>query len=102
MRANKRKAPEMHSDATPTMIRVGANLRRLRTARKLSQAFVGELLGLHQSAVSRVEKAEQELSNQQLVILSDLFGYSVDSLLRSDLFASASSVPIQPEGEITQ
>jgi transcriptional regulator with XRE-family HTH domain len=85
VRANRLKPVSPDPQASDEMIRVGRNLRRLRTRRGHSQQFIGEYLGIHQSAVSRVEKAEQELSNRQLVQLSELYAYSVDTLLRTEV-----------------
>lgn len=61
------------------------NLRKLRVARKHSQQFLGEVLGVHQSAISRIEKAEQEISNRQLVIVSNVYGVKIDDFLRGEV-----------------
>lgn len=80
-----RRPKRLDPSASPEMQTIAKNLRALRLARKHSQTFLAEVIGVHQSAVSRIEKAEQELSNRQLVLVSNLYGPSVDELLRGEV-----------------
>ena len=69
----------------PTRLDTG-RLRRLRTERMLTQAELGEELGLSESTVSLYEKGEREPSFTTLCRLADFFGVTTDYLLgRSDI-----------------
>lgn len=61
-------------------------LRRLRTERMLTQAALGEELGLSESTVCMYERGEREPSFNTLCRLADFFGVTTDYLLgRSDI-----------------
>lgn len=61
-------------------------LRRLRTERMLTQAALGEELGLSESTVCMYEQGEREPSFNTLCRLADFFGVTTDYLLgRSDI-----------------
>lgn len=57
-----------------TPVRVRAVLRGLRQARGLSQAQVGQLLGVSQKRVARIEAAPERTSFDQLAKLVALLG----------------------------
>lgn len=60
-------------------------LRTLRTASKLSQTQLGEIAGISQFAVSKIEKAQRAASIEVLCALADYFDVSLDYLVgRSD------------------
>lgn len=40
---------------------IGSVIRRLRRAQGISQAELGQLLGMHQAAVCRIEKGNQQV-----------------------------------------
>ena len=57
---------------------------RLRNARKylnLSQEFVALQLGLHRTAITAIELGQRNVSTEELVKFSELYGLSVDELL---------------------
>ena len=57
----------------------------LRKQHNLSQFQLGEIVGLTQMAISRVEKAERAVSIEVLYALADYFNVSIDYLIgRSD------------------
>lgn len=56
-------------------------LRQLRENQKLSQAELGEALGMNQNTISRYETGMREPSNRDLILIADYFGVSVDYLL---------------------
>ena len=61
-------------------------LRRLRTERMLTQAALGEELGLSEPTVCMYERGEREPSFNTLCRLADFFGVTTDYLLgRSDI-----------------
>lgn len=61
-------------------------LRRLRTERMLTQAALGEELGLSESTVCLYERGDREPSFNTLCRLADFFGVTTDYLLgRSDI-----------------
>lgn len=56
-------------------IQLGKNLEAFRKKRGLSQEELGDVLGIHQSAISRVESGAQELSAYQVFLLNKNFGF---------------------------
>ena len=58
------------------------HLKRLRILRGISQVELAKLLGVTRSTVSRWENNERELSAKHLIKLSELFGVSVDEILK--------------------
>lgn len=58
---------------------------KLRTDHKLSQTQLGEIAGISQFAVSKIEKSERAASIEVLCALADYFDVSLDYLVgRSD------------------
>ena len=53
---------------------VGAIVKETRKKNNFSQSDLGYVLGLHQAAMCRIERGEQQLSIAQLVILTGYFG----------------------------
>lgn len=60
---------------------VGRAVRRVRTARGLSQEGLAEQLGLHRTYVGGVERGERNLSLQALERLAELLGVEPRELL---------------------
>lgn len=58
----------------------GKNLERLRKSNKMSQAKLGELLGLTQQMVSSYEKDSSSPNLEILCKLADYFNVSIDTL----------------------
>lgn len=65
----------------PSPHHIGRQLAEYRRARDLTQAKVGEHLGISSEAVSRLERGEVELSVTKLLRLADLYGCPADELL---------------------
>lgn len=59
----------------------GRAVRLVREEHKVTQVQLGEILGLQQAAVSRIEKGLQNLSAEHLYLLSDHFEISIDRLI---------------------
>ncbi len=67
--------------------RLGKNLKILRLRQKekfQSQVYFGKIMGLHQSAVSRVESGDQYMTPEQLYLLSRRFNFSIDDFVNND------------------
>jgi transcriptional regulator with XRE-family HTH domain len=58
---------------------LGAWLRKRRERLGFSQTFVGDALGLDQSAISRIEDGKQALSFREIAILSRVLKFSLAS-----------------------
>ena len=58
------------------------NLKRLRKEHHLSQEELSELLDVSRQAVSKWENGTSEPSTANLTALAQLYGTSVDALLR--------------------
>ena len=61
------------------------SIRQLRLQHKLNQTQLGEIAGISQFAVSKIEKGERAASIEVLCALADYFDVSLDYLVgRSD------------------
>ena len=67
----------------PTARRIFAeNLRKARQVKKLSQEDLAELAGLHRTYVGSVERAERNVSIDNMERLAAALGVALPSLLR--------------------
>ena len=64
--------------------RIGARLRKARTARQLSQESVAHLAGLDRSYVSGLERGEFNVSVLKLVQVAKALGIRVGSLFEGE------------------
>jgi transcriptional regulator with XRE-family HTH domain len=81
----QKKFKQSIDPSRPISMRIGRNLIFLRSYNQVSQQKVGRIAGIHQSAVSRVEKGEQDLSPDQLFALAVYFAVSVDFMMTLEL-----------------
>ncbi|MCD8222673.1 MAG: helix-turn-helix transcriptional regulator [Clostridiales bacterium] len=58
-----------------------SNIRKLRKERKLSQAELGEIIGVSQQIISRMERDRNRIEIDNLLSLADYFGVSTDYIL---------------------
>ncbi len=77
------------------MTRIGNNLKEIRTAHRMTQKDLAQLLNVSAQAVSRWENDEVEPSLEALHRISDIFSITLD-----ELFGKAPQEPAQPEVEI--
>ncbi|WP_437665622.1 helix-turn-helix domain-containing protein [Sorangium sp. So ce1182] len=61
---------------------VGANVRRLRLKRTMTQEALADAAGLHVNFIQRVEAGKVNLTLVSLVTLADALGVSPGNLLR--------------------
>ncbi len=68
----------------PTMdtVKIGANLRRLRESRLLTQAELGAAAGVHRDQVSRIERDEVEPRFSTIRKLAEALGVDPTELVR--------------------
>ena len=59
----------------------GERLKFLRSERKISQAAVGDLLGVGKTQISEIENGHRATTIGNLVVLADYFGVTTDFLL---------------------
>lgn len=59
---------------------IGMNMKFLRTRKKITQVEMAEILGLHQTAISRVEDGKQNLTPLQLWNLAETLGVKIEDL----------------------
>lgn len=57
---------------------------RLRRKRGISQQELGEVIGLDQSTVSRIEKGERGLAVAELADIAERLNVAVESILRTE------------------
>ena len=62
---------------------LGENLKEHRVARKMTQEFVAESLGVSRQAVSKWEIGASDPSTSNLFALAKLFGVTVEELLKN-------------------
>jgi transcriptional regulator with XRE-family HTH domain len=67
---------------SPTSKQMGARVRQLRKARKLSQAALAERAGLTRAYVTRLEAGQQDPSLSTITALAKALGVAAASLLR--------------------
>jgi transcriptional regulator with XRE-family HTH domain len=72
---------EIHVDHERTLGRLAEGLRRLRTARGLSQSEVARIAGVSPSAISQAEAGRRGLGLDTVVAVAEGFGISIDELL---------------------
>lgn len=65
-------------------VKIGANLRRLREARLLTQAELGEAAGVHRDQVSRIERNEVEPRFSTIRKLGEALGVEPSELTKAD------------------
>jgi transcriptional regulator with XRE-family HTH domain len=63
---------------------LGAELERLRREAGLDQRDVARHLGLHESAISRLETGQRGLAVEELFELAELFGVRVEAIVMED------------------
>ena len=71
---------------------IGSRIIELRSARGLSQEALANELGLSRQAVSRWERGEALPDTENLIALADLFGVTLDELVRPQVAPAAGSV----------
>jgi len=67
------------------MSKIGKNIRKIRTVKKLSQAAFAEIFNLARPSVGAYEEGRAEPRIDTLIQIANYFGLSVDALLRKDL-----------------
>lgn len=82
-------------------IEIANRLVKLRKENNLSQEALANKLGISRQAVSKWERAEASPDTDNLILLADLYGVSLDDLLKSNQkeFESGKSQGEQPKEE---
>lgn len=65
---------------------IGSAILYLRTQHNVDQQELGKVIGVHQTAVSRIESGVQSTSPDQLLVLSQFFNVPVQALILGDVF----------------
>ena len=73
---------------------LGNRLQRLRQRQGLSQDALAEKLGVSRQAVSKWERDEAVPEVEKLLRLSELYGVSLDELVKGDAPESARTCPL--------
>lgn len=66
---------------THDMQKMGERFKGLRELAKLTQDQFGEIIDMHQSAVSALEKGDRLPTTEQLMLAAEFLGKSMDWLL---------------------
>lgn len=67
------------------MKRFGEKMRKLRKQRGLTLVEVGDMLGIYNTFVSRIELGQATPNAAMILKIADLFGVTTDQLMRDDL-----------------
>lgn len=80
---------------------IAENIHYLRKRDKITQEELADRLGVSRQSVSKWETGEAYPDTDKLVVLCDVFGVSLDALLRTDLTAETveGEAQVQPEGD---
>ncbi len=70
------------------------SIKDLRLKRGITQRELAELCGVHQTAVSQWEKGRTLPDKSTLIKLSDIFGVSIDTLMKKNSPSNKNSVPV--------
>ena len=76
---------------------IGATITKLRKQRKLTQAKFAEAIHVTQAAVSQWETGKTNPDFQQMFILADFFGVSVEALSSGNLSATKTEKAPTPD-----
>ncbi len=69
-------------------------IKDLRIKRGITQRELAEMCGVHQTAVSQWEKGRTLPDKDSLIKLSDIFGVSLDTLMKKNSPVSKNSIPV--------
>ena len=79
---------------------IGSTIAKLRKQKKLTQAKFAEELHVTQAAVSQWETGRTKPDYQQLFILANFFGVTVEALSTGDMSAGAQKTETAPANSI--
>lgn len=69
-------------------------IKDLRLKKGITQRELAEMCGVHQTAVSQWEKGRTLPDKSALIKLSDIFGVSIDTLMKKNTPVSKNSIPV--------
>ena len=75
----------LRKDLRPPKPMYAVNLKFLRQKNELTQEGIVNLLKVNQATVANYEAGRRELSIEQLLLLADFFGVSLDQFVKHDL-----------------
>jgi transcriptional regulator with XRE-family HTH domain len=75
--------PSTHTQCEAQIL-FGSNVRRIRTAKNMTQEKVAELAGLHHNYVSSVERGERNISICNIARLAEALSVTMSELVKID------------------
>lgn len=63
------------------MKNIGSTVKTLREEKGMTQQQVAELLGMHRTNYSKIEKGERDLSIEAVNIIAKFFGMTIDEIV---------------------
>ena len=76
------KSKDVRKEKSELRITLGERLKQERVRHKMTQEFVAETLGVSRQAVSKWENGVSDPSTSNLFAIADLYGISVENLLK--------------------
>lgn len=76
---------------------LGKRINQYRSAKSMSQGDLAELLGVSRQSISKWETDSSVPDLDKLVKLSDVFGVSLDDLVKGERESVAEQSPVQPQ-----
>ncbi len=67
------------------LVASGKRLRELREAKGMSQSALADELGIHVKTVGKAERGDTGLSVDNLLLIADFFGTTIDYLVRGSV-----------------
>ena len=76
------KSKDVRKEKSEIRITLGERLKQERTRHKMTQEFVAETIGVSRQAVSKWENGVSDPSTSNLFAIANLYGISVENLLK--------------------
>jgi transcriptional regulator with XRE-family HTH domain len=74
----------VRNESKEVQVRFGREVRRLRTAKALSQEDLAEVCGLHRTYIGSVERGERNVSIENIARIAKALGVEISSLFRTE------------------
>jgi transcriptional regulator with XRE-family HTH domain len=81
---------------------IGDSIKRIREERGLTQQQVADLIGMHRSNYSKIEKGQRDISVASIVKIAQHFNITLDELLSINSKTNASNIEVDDKLNLIQ